>query len=190
MWFGAVHLTACYPLTHLNNKDKNGVVKGIWSPLRAPENCEVCRNTLLYYFVKPRAAHIGPLFPLGQPVLSTKEHSFFPDCLLILTTGLSPSLSVFGSPCWLYFRPQRLQPVSCLLHKLLCRSVARSSVPAGKIVFFTVILFPVPKQYLSHRAYSINVSRNNDPLAHSEGQFQHFLRFLLPNSNLEPLVNI
>lgn len=83
-------------MTHLYNEDKNEGVKGPWSPLRARENVKYVRDTLLYYFVKPRAAPIGPLFPLGQPVLSTKEHSFFLDCLLFLTTGLSPSLSVFS----------------------------------------------------------------------------------------------
>lgn len=164
-------------MAHLYNEDINEVVKGTWSPLRDPENVKCVRNTLLYYFVKPRSAPIGLLFALGQPVLPTEEHSFSLDCPLFLTTGLSPSLSVFRSPCWLYFRPQRLQPVSCLLHKLLCQSVARPSAPAGKILFLTIILFPVPKQYLSHRAHSINVSGNNDQFAHSKGQFQHFLCF-------------
>lgn len=169
-------------MSHLYNEDKNEVVKGPWSPLRAPENVKCGRDMLLYYFVKPRAAPIGPLFPLGQPVLSTEEHNLFLDGLLFLTTGLSPSLSV-------------LSCISCLrglhlLHKLLCQSVARPSVPAGKILFLTIVLFPVPKQYLSHCACSINVSGNNDQSAHSEGQFQHFLRFLPPNSNLELLVNI
>ena len=108
-------------MSHLHNEDKNEVVKGPWSPLRAPENVKCGRDIALYYFVKPCVAPIGPLLPLGQPVLSTKEHYFFLDCLLFLTTGLSPSLSVFSCT----FRSQRFTPVACLLHKLLCQSVAR-----------------------------------------------------------------
>lgn len=65
-------------MAHLYNEDKNEVVKGPWSPLRAPENVKCGRDMLLYYFVKP----CGPLLPLGQPVLSTKEDYFFLDCLL------------------------------------------------------------------------------------------------------------
>lgn len=53
----------------------------------------------------------------------------------------------------------------------LSQSVTRPSVPAAKILFLTLILFPVPKQYLSHHEYSINVSGNNDQFANSEGQF-------------------